>query len=216
VERGRKRTRSAADVRAAGRVRPLDRRFYARDTAVVARELLGAVLVSTVGGQRTAGRIVETEAYIGPHDPASHAAERIGRTQRNTSMFAVAGTAYVYRIYGVHWCLNTVTADVDFPAAVLVRALEPLHGIEIMRLRRWPDGAYGPDRQLTNGPGKLAAALAITGALDGHDLRKSPLRILPGERVADARVRTGPRIGITRATDWPLRFCVTDCPWVSR
>ncbi len=200
---------------ATARRRPLDRSFYARDTELVARELLGTVLVSTIGGVRTEGLIVETEAYIGPQDPASHAAERIGRTRRNATMFGPPGTAYVYRIYGVHWCLNAVTMEEEYPAAVLVRALEPLRGLPAMRRRRWTSGK-GPDRLLASGPGKLAAALGITGELNGHDLRKPPLYILPGKPVSDRAIQTGPRIGITRAADWPLRFCIKDCPWVSR
>jgi DNA-3-methyladenine glycosylase len=200
---------------ATARRRPLDRSFYARDTELVARELLGCMLVSTVGGSRVEGRIVETEAYIGPHDPASHAAERIGRTRRNVTMFSAPGTAYVYRIYGVHWCLNAVTVEEEYPAAVLIRALEPLRGLPTMRKRRW-SGAPGADRLIASGPGKLAAALGITGELDGHDLRRPPLYLLPGDRVLDRDVLTGPRIGITRAADWPLRYCLRDCPWVSR
>jgi DNA-3-methyladenine glycosylase len=194
----------------------LTRDFYARDTAVVARELLGAFLVSSVAGARVQGRIVETEAYLGPHDPASHAAERIGRTRRNGSMFGPPGTAYVYRIYGVHWCLNAVTMPEGFPAAVLIRAIEPARGLPTMRRRRWQNGAAGPDRLLASGPGKLAAAFAITGALDGHDLRRSPLSIVSGDFIPDEQVVIGPRIGISRASDWPLRFRVGDSPWVSK
>ena len=201
---------------AAGRHTPLDRLFYARDTELVARELLGTILVSTIGRRRVEGRIVETEAYVGPHDPASHAAERIGRTRRNTTMFAHAGTAYVYRIYGVHWCLNAVTREPDYPAAVLIRAVEPLRGIETMRHRRWPLQPPGSDRLIASGPGKLADAFAIDGTIDGHDLTKPPLYILPGEPVPDDEVVAGPRIGITRAADWPLRFYVRNSLWVSR
>jgi DNA-3-methyladenine glycosylase len=194
----------------------LGRAFYARDTALVARELIGALLVSTVDGQRVEGRIVETEAYLGPHDPASHAAERIGRTQRNDVMFGPPGKAYVYRIYGVHWCLNAVTEREDFPAAVLIRALEPWRGLRTMQRRRWPTGTLDTDRLIANGPGKLAAALGITGALAGHDLTRAPLFLLPGTPVSDAQITTGPRIGVTRAIDWPLRFCLAGSPWVSR
>ena len=189
---------------------------YAAETDEVARNLLGAVLVSTVDGHRVAGRIVETEAYLGPHDPASHAAERIGKTARNRSMFGPPGTAYVYRIYGVHWCLNAVTMPEDFPAAVLIRAVEPIAGINVMRERRWPARNAGPDRLIASGPGKLAAAFGITGALDGHDLSSPPLFILPGSPVRLADISIGPRIGITRASDWPLRFCLRANPWVSR
>lgn len=195
---------------------PLPHAFYARETAIVARELLGHILVSTVDGKRVEGRIVETEAYVGPHDPASHAAERIGRTQRNRAMFGPPGYAYVYRIYGVHWCLNTVTREPDYPAAVLVRAAEPVAGLQTMRERRWPKGGYGPDRLLASGPGRLAAAFGITGALDHHDLTRPPLYVVRGTTVVDADIVAGPRIGITRAAEWPLRFCVRDNVWLSR
>jgi DNA-3-methyladenine glycosylase len=198
------------------RVRPLPQEFYARDTAVVARELLGALLVSSVSGARVQGRIVETEAYIGPHDPASHAAARIGRTRRNQSMFGPPGIAYVYRIYGVHWCLNAVTMPEGYPAAVLIRAVEPAGGLATMRRRRWTRGVAGSDRLLASGPGKLAAAFAITGALDGHDLGRAPLTIVNGDSIPDEQVIIGPRVGITRASDWPLRFRVSNSPWVSR
>ena len=186
--------------------------FFARDTVLVARELLGAILISTVGGERTAGRIVETEAYIGPHDPASHAAERIGRTQRNETMFGVPGLAYVYRIYGAHWCLNAVTHDAEFPAAVLIRALEPIEGIDVMRRRRNQSDV----RQLASGPGKLAQALAIDGTLDAHPLDEAPLWIEAGTRISRTMIVHGPRIGITKAADWPLRFCIRDNLFLSR
>ncbi len=207
----------------AGEPRPLPPFFYARAAEEVARDLLGALLVSTTGGERAVARIVETEAYLGPHDPASHAAERIGRTARNASMFGPPGIAYVYRIYGLHWCLNTVTGLAGHPAAVLIRAAQPLQGIDIMRRRRrsgtrraveraadWP-----PDTQLARGPARLAQALGIDGALDGHALDGPPLWIAPGEAVAPDDVAIGPRIGITRAADWDLRFYVRSSPWVS-
>lgn len=186
--------------------------FFARDTERVARELLGSVLISTIGGERVSGRIVETEAYIGPHDPASHGAERIGLTPRNASMFGAPGLAYVYRIYGVHWCLNAVTEDFDYPAAVLIRALEPLEGIGVMRRRR---GTHLRDRDLVSGPGKLAQALAIEGSLDAHPLDEPPLWIEASTRVAMKDITCGPRIGITQAADWPLRFCVKGSGWLS-
>lgn len=194
----------------------LPRAFYARATEKVARDLLGTILISTIGGRRVSGRIVETEAYIGPHDPASHGAERIGRTRRNTSMFGPPGIAYVYRIYGVHWCLNAVTHDEEYPAAVLIRAVEPLEGIAVMVIRRFGAKRPGAERQLASGPGKLAAAFAITGAFDGHPLDQTPLWIEAGTPVTRRNVVAGPRIGITRAADWPLRFCIRDSPWISR
>ena len=205
--------------------RPLPPAFYARPADEVARDLLGAVLVSTMGGVLVSGRIVETEAYLGPHDAASHAAERTGRTARNASMFGAPGIAYVYRIYGLHWCLNAVTGPEGYPAAVLIRALEPLEGIDIMRQRRGlrPAGSaggarkwQGRDRELTSGPARLAQALGIDGTLDGHRLQEPPLVLAEGERVDPAAIAVGPRIGVTRAVDWPLRFYIRDNPWVSR
>ncbi len=187
--------------------------FYDRTAEEVARDLLGVVVESTLGGARTTGRIVETEAYIGPHDAASHAAERTGRTRRNEAMFGAPGTAYIYRIYGLHWCFNVVTGPVGYPAAVLIRAVQPLAGIEVMRERR---NGRVRDRELASGPGRLAQAFGITGALNGHSLRTPPLRLLAGEPVHGDAIARGPRIGVTGAVDWPLRFFLADSPWISR
>ena len=185
--------------------------FYARPTPVVARRLLGHVLVSDVGGRRTAGRIVETEAYLGADDPASHG-YRARRTRRNASMFERPGTAYVYFTYGMHWCLNAVTEREGIPAAVLIRALEPLDGLPTMRRRR----RNAPDRELCSGPAKLCQALGVTGREDGAPLTRGRLRIVrQGSRQRYAIIVT-PRIGITRAVDWPLRFLIEGSPWVSR
>ena len=189
--------------------------FFARPAEIVARDLLGMTIVSTIGGRQTAGRIVETEAYVGPHDDASHAAARIGRTPRNDVMFKSPGLAYVYRIYGVHWCLNAVTDRIDFPAAVLIRALEPLKGLIEMRRRRGISPT-APDRMIASGPGKLAAALGITGDHNNHPLDRSPLWIERGVHIAKKDIIAGPRIGITRAADWPLRFHEKGSPWISR
>jgi DNA-3-methyladenine glycosylase len=167
--------------------------------------------VSDVRGRRTAGRIVETEAYIGPHDPAAHGfGDR--RTQRNARLFGAPGTAYVFFTYGMHWCLNAVTERDGYPAAVLLRALEPIEGIEVMRRRR----GRRADVDLASGPAKLAQALAVTGKLDGHDLTRRPLQILPGRPVLEANVEVSPRIGIRRAADWPLRFVVRGSRFASR
>jgi DNA-3-methyladenine glycosylase len=194
-----------------GRVLPI--RFYARPAVVVARELLGARIVSSVDGLLTVGRIVETEAYTGPDDEASHAAARIGRTARNAAMFGPPGSAYVYRIYGVHWCLNVVTDTVDHPAAVLIRAIEPITGFDVMHERR---GRRTIARCLIGrGPGNLARALGIDGALNGQSLRVAPLRLLRGDAIDDAAIATGPRIGVTRAVEEPLRFFIRGNPSVS-
>lgn len=192
-------------------VPPLPAAFYARSAQEVARSLLGTWLRSEIGGEVAAGRIVETEAYIGPHDPASHAAERYGRTRRNLSMFGPPGIAYVYRSYGIHWCLNVVTDRADYPAAVLIRAVEPRTGIAIMTRRRGT-----AERDLARGPGRLTQAFGITGALDGHVLDRPPLTIHPAPDDAVLDIANGPRVGITRAADWPLRYWLRDSPWVSR
>ena len=178
--------------------------FYARPAEEVARDLLGTLLVSTVDGVRTAARIVETEAYIGPEDDASHAAARIGRTPRNDAMFGPPGHAYVYRIYGIHWCLNAVTGELGHPAAVLIRAAAIEEGVELAIARRGVDEV---DR-LLRGPGNLCRALGVTGLLNHHPLAQQRLEITGGEPVPDALVARGPRIGITRATDLPLRFWI--------
>jgi DNA-3-methyladenine glycosylase len=191
---------------------PLRARFYARPAETVARALLGTRLVSTVGGETTVGRIVEVEAYLGPHDEASHAAARIGRTARNATMFGRPGIAYVYRIYGVHWCLNVVTDALDFPGAVLIRAIEPVQGIDIMQRRR----ATRDEAALGRGPGNLARALGVTGSLDGHALDRPPLILVRGAKVDPAEIAVSPRIGVTRAKDWPLRFYIRSSPSVSR
>jgi DNA-3-methyladenine glycosylase len=185
--------------------------FYARPTAEVARRLLGQLLVSDVGGGRTVGRIVETEAYVGPHDPACHAYGH-RRTSRTEALYGPPGTAYVYFTYGMHWCLNAVTERRDFPAAVLIRALEPLEGISLMRRRR----GHVADRDLCRGPARLCEALGITGAQNGISLvRGAGLRVLR-DREQRPEIAVTPRVGITQATDWPLRFLIAGSPWVSR
>lgn len=178
--------------------------------AEAARGLLGSVLESTVGGIPVAGVIVETEAYSGPDDPASHAATAAGPTQRNRAMFGPPGHAYVYRSYGVHWCLNVVTGGEGHPGAVLIRGLDPLEGEDAMATRR------RGRRPLTAGPGRLGMALGVTDALYGHDLRRPPLVLRAGWSVPDAIVGVSPRIGVTKAADWPHRFYVRGAPGVSR
>jgi DNA-3-methyladenine glycosylase len=181
--------------------RPLGKEFYARDTARVARDLLGCYLVSTIGGRRTAGRIVEVEAYIGPHDPAAHGFGN-RRSERNQSMFGPPGTAYVYRSYGIHWCVNAVTERDGYPAAVLIRALEPAVGLGVMAARRGRDER----RLLCAGPGRLCQALGITRAQDGASLSRGPLRITRTVEFRPPAVAISGRVGISKAVDWPLRF----------
>jgi DNA-3-methyladenine glycosylase len=181
----------------------LPRQFYARPTLVVARELLGKTLVHLADGVRRAGRIVETEAYIGPHDKASHA--RVGNRGRASIMYGRAGFAYVFLIYGMHNCFNTVTEAEGFPGAVLIRAVEPEDPAE--------RGA---------GPALVCRALRIDRSCTGLDLTRSDLSDLylrDAESVPDGDVRVGPRIGIDYAGEWaahPWRFWVGDSPHVSR
>ena len=189
----------------------LPKSFYDRETEIVARELLGAVLVCRSREGVASGRIVETEAYVGEHDLACHAAA--GRTSRTEPLYGEPGIAYVYFIYGVHWCFNAVTRRIGLPSAVLIRAIEPLQGIGLMRKRR---PAARREIDLTNGPGKLCQALEITGAHNRLSLQRSPIRILAGDAVADGDVAITPRIGITQCADWPLRWVIAGNPYVSR
>jgi DNA-3-methyladenine glycosylase len=179
---------------------PLPPSFYARETEVVARELLGMVLVHRTREGVAAGRIIETEAYLGPHDPACHAAA--GLTARTRMLHGPPGTAYVYFIYGMHWCVNAVTREEGHGSAVLIRAIEPLAGLPLMRRRRGADR----ERDLANGPAKVCQAIGIDARRNGVRLDTSPLRIVGGVPVAADRVQVTPRIGISKAADWPLRF----------
>ncbi|HXG88741.1 MAG TPA: DNA-3-methyladenine glycosylase [Vicinamibacterales bacterium] len=177
--------------------------FYARPTLDVARELLGKVLVHRTPDGTASGRIVEVEAYIGEDDPACHAAP--GRTTRNVPLYGPPGMSYVYLNYGLHYLVNAVTEADGWPAAVLIRALEPLEGIELMRARRsrakWRSGKPIPaDHQLCRGPGNLTAALGISLAQNLLPLTRRPLTIEDrGDRVVD--VEWSPRIGIRLGTD---------------
>ena len=189
----------------------LEREFYARDTEIVARDMLGCVLECDTEDGRASGIIVETEAYIGEHDAACHAAA--GLTKRTEPLYGPPGNAYVYFIYGMHWCINAVTRARGLPSAVLIRSLEPLEGVELMRRRR---PRARTDRELTNGPGKLCAALGIDNRMNGIPLQGRPVVIRAGRSVPDRDVVVTPRIGITQAADWPLRYFVRDNQFVSR
>lgn len=186
--------------------------FFHRPVEEVAQDLLGRVVVSRLGAKLTAGRIVETEAYLGGSDPASHA-WNLRRTPSNESLYGPAATWYVYRSYGIHWCVNLVTAPADHGGAVLLRALEPVAGLETMRRRRGEPA----DRLLCSGPGRLAAALGITREVDGRFAeRGTGLWVVEGEPVGEGRTTRTARVGITRAVDWPLRFVEAGTRWASR
>jgi len=192
-------------------VRRLPLAFYARRTTTVARALLGQRLISTVDGERCVARIVEVEAYLGPYDPASHS-YRWHRSPRNDTMYGPPGRLYVYFTYGMHWCANVVTERDGYPAAVLLRAAEPLEGLDVMRRRR----AGRRDAELLAGPARLAQALGITGDLDGHRLGGAPVWIAEGEPVPPARCERTVRVGVARGAELRLRWYERGNPHTSR
>ena len=187
--------------------RKLPKSFFLHDTVSVARALLGCVLWRRLdGGELLAARIVETEAYLGANDLASHARRGL-RSERNASMYLEGGHAYVYFTYGMHWCMNVVTAERDLAEAVLLRGAEPVRGVEAMRARR-PKAKK--DWELMNGPGKICMALDIDKRLDGESLRGERLWIAPRD-VEVEEIAVSPRIGIDNSGDaaaWPLRFFI--------
>jgi len=200
--------------------RPLPRRFFARDTLTVARELLGCLLwARPAGGEPCAGRIVEVEAYLGEDDPASHAAG--GPTPRSAIMFGPPGHAYVYLSYGMHHCLNAVTGPPGRAGAVLLRAFEPVVGEEAMAARR----GRADSRTLGAGPGRLCQALGIDRAWNGLPLAAPPAsgrepsapgRVWIATGPPPAAIAVGPRIGIRKAVASPFRFCDRDSRCLSR
>jgi len=183
----------------------LPRSFYARPTLVVAKELLGKVLVHDTAAGVTAGMIVEAEAYIGEDDPACHAAP--GPTRRNEPLYGVPGIAYVYLNYGIHYLVNAVTELEGSPAAVLIRAVEPIEGLELMATRRSPDGRRIDPADLCRGPGNLTRAMGITLQQNRLDLTGSELYI-EDRGLRRGAVSWGPRIGIRVAVDRPWRCWV--------
>jgi DNA-3-methyladenine glycosylase len=194
----------------------LTRDFYTRSNVLtVARELLGKLLVvPDSSGKRVSGMIVETEAYRGPEDRASHAYGG-RRTKRTETMYQRGGIAYVYFVYGMYNQFNVVTSDDDVPHAILVRAVEPIEGLEVMRQRR----QLQTDRNLTNGPGKLCIALGIDRALDRADLRGDRVWLEDFRRITGSTIKRGRRIGIAYAEEWidkPWRFWIRENAWVSR
>jgi DNA-3-methyladenine glycosylase len=194
----------------------LPREFYTRPNVLtVSREVLGKLLVVPAeDGTRVSGVIVETEAYRGPKDRASHAYGG-RRTNRTETMYQIGGIAYVYFVYGMYNQFNVVTNVVDVPHAILVRALQPVEGIEIMRQRRHGHS----EKNLTNGPGKLCIALGIDRQLDKADLLGDRVWLEEREKISNRRIATGPRIGIDYAEEWvdkPWRFWIRDNPFVSR
>jgi len=188
----------------------LKRSFYAKNTVTVAKNLLGKFLVRKIGGRKLIGKIVEVEAYRGFDDPASHAHH--GKTSRNWLMFGKPGYAYIYFIYGNHYCLNITTEKEGFPSAVLIRALEPVKGIDLMKKFRKTSNL----KNLTNGPGKLTQALKITKKLNGLDLTKEDeLYVCSGQKKENFEVVSTYRVGIKVGLDKLWRFYIKNNRFVS-
>ena len=189
---------------------PLPRQFYLRRAPAVARDLLGCVLMSRRGRTVTAGRIVETEAYLGPEDEASHAAFRPGS---HHLFYGDGGIAYVFPAYGLHSCLNAIAGRAGQPGCVLIRALAPVAGLRAMARRR---GIAADSPRLASGPGNVTRALGVSLRDNGADLVAGALTIEPPDGPREFRIARGPRVGITRSRFLPLRFWIADDPHVSR
>ncbi|NLO07800.1 MAG: DNA-3-methyladenine glycosylase [candidate division WS1 bacterium] len=192
-------------------MRPLPHEFYLKPTQDVARSLLGCLLVHHAGDETLVARLVETEAYLAQEDPGCHAAR--GRTERNSPMFGPPGTLYVYLIYGMHLCMNIVTQPEGVPEAVLLRAAEPLRGIDAMRANR----GRKPLKDLCSGPAKLAQAFGVTLEHNRWDITRGRLFIAPAIEPPE-RIAVTTRIGLSEGCgeDLPLRYLLPQSPWLSR
>lgn len=191
----------------------LPRLFYLRPTLQVAKSLLGKYVVRKLGRKKLVGKIVEVEAYIGPNDPASHA--YVGKTERNKVMFEEGGRAYVYFTYGMHFCFNVVTERGGYPAAVLIRAVEPIDGIEEMMKNRGFMTDENDKIRLTNGPAKFCEAFGITREINGIDLTGDELFITNGENIKSSEIAVSERIGIRNGKGKKWRFYVRGNRFVS-
>lgn len=191
-------------------ITPLPRSFYLRPTLTVARDLLGKILTRIDHGVQLSGRIVEVEAYLGLSDPAAHTFK--GKTKRNQVMFLEGGHLYVYFTYGMHYCANVVTEAEGIGHACLIRAIEPLEGLEVMRARR----KVKRDVDLTNGPAKLCQALGIDLRMNGTDLLGDEISIGDAPKINSALIGTSKRIGITKGAEHPWRFFMKGNAFVSR
>ena len=198
----------------------LKREFYHRDSIIVAKELLGKILIHEVGGKKLSGKIVETEAYMGIDDKAAHSYGG-KRTPRNEIMYGEAGFSYVFLIYGLHSCFNVVVNEADNPQAVLIRAVEPIDGSDEMSVLRYKkpltELSKTQIKSLTNGPGKLSNALGIDRSCNGADLCGSSLYIEEG-REDSFDITTTKRVGIDyaeEAVDFPWRYYITGNPYIS-
>jgi DNA-3-methyladenine glycosylase len=199
----------------------LPREFYMRNTLEVARDVLGKCIIHDINGEKLSGRIVEAEAYIGPNDKAAHS-YNYRRTERNEVMYGPPGYAYIFVIYGMHYCMNIVTGEADHPEAILIRALEPLRGLDTMTQNRYGkmyDELNKTARtNLTNGPGKLCRAMGIDKSNYGDDLCGSRLYLAADNTPQSFSISTSPRINIDYAEEailYPWRYYIKDNPYVS-
>lgn len=184
--------------------------FYCRDTVKVAKDLLGKLLVVKQDGISVGGTIVETEAYLGARDPSCHSAK--GRSKRNAVMFGPSGHAYIYLIYGINLCFNVTTGPEDSPEAVLIRALEPVEGIEVMRINRKQHNLYN----LCSGPGKLVQALGMDMSFNGTSVVEGNVRIYDPKTPVSVNIVETTRVGISKAVDWPMRFYIEGNKFISK
>lgn len=194
----------------------LDRNFYTHELLTVAKELLGKILVKKDKGQILSGRIVEVEAYDGSIDEAAHTF--IGKTKRNEIMFGIGGFFYVYFTYGVHFCCNVVTGEIGKGTAVLIRAIEPLKGIDFMIKNRFNKNLVNEKEKynLTNGPGKICQAMSINKTHYGLDLTGNKVYILDAPNIKEEDIVVSKRIGIKKSIDLPWRFYIKDNLYVSK
>ena len=195
-------------------MKKLPRSFYTRSALLVAQDLLGKILVRKIEKTILSGKIVEVEAYLGVKDPASHAYR--GKTKRNEVMFREGGNLYVYFTYGMHFCANIVTGEQDEGEAVLIRALEPVTGIEVMKRNRGFAKSAGTTHTLTDGPAKLCQALGIERKDNGTDLLGTEIYLITGEPIPKSSVGASIRIGISHGKERKWRFYVKGNNWVSR
>ena len=195
-------------------MKKLPRSFYTRSALLVAQDLLGKILVRKIGKTTLSGKIVEVEAYLGVKDQASHAYR--GKTKRNEVMFREGGYLYVYFTYGMHFCANIVTGEQDEGEAVLIRALEPVTGIEIMKRNRGFAKSAGAMHALTNGPGKLCQAFGIKGKDNGSDFLGNTIFAISGESIPKSSIDSSGRVGISRGKEKQWRFFIKGNEWISK
>jgi DNA-3-methyladenine glycosylase len=188
----------------------LNKEFYLRSPEIVAKELLGKILVKKTDKEILSGMIVETEAYLSKNDQASHSAT--GLSNRNKMMFEQGGILYVYKIYGIHHCINVVTEDNGIGSAVLIRAIEPIDGINSMKILR----NTSEINNLTNGPGKVSQAFDFNLIDNGKSLESDEISIYDNERISESEIITTKKIGITKSVDLPLRFYLKSNSFVSK